>query len=126
MLHTDSARSYKAKIEGVIYDKVVHQKKRVYNKKLKRYTWLNPKFTKVVKHKLPNGKVLKVKAGTQIIDRCWAFLKSRSKYRLKGMPGSLEIARRIRSAQWFYWNRKRSDLWTETGKMLQCIFKDAD
>jgi hypothetical protein len=126
LLHTDSARSYKAKIEGVIHDNVVHQKKRIYNKKLKKYIWMNPKFTKTVKHKLPNGKVLNVKAGTQIIDRCWAFLKNKFKYRLQGRVGSLKVARRIRSAQWFYWNRLRSDLWAETGKMLQFIFKDTN
>ena len=29
VLHTDSARSYKAKVPGVVHDNVVHQKKRV-------------------------------------------------------------------------------------------------
>ena len=69
VLHTDSAKSYKLnfKLSGVIHDAVVHCKKRVKVKG--KMQWLKPRYTRVVKHKLPGGKKLAVKAGTQHIDR---------------------------------------------------------
>ena len=38
-------------------------------------TWVKPKYTRVVTHKLPSGCKLTVKAGTQIIDRFWSHLR---------------------------------------------------
>ena len=105
VLFTDSARSYKTKINGVIHHSVSHKKKRVYNLTKKKYVWKNPSWTKIVKTKLPNGEVQTMKAGTQIIDRCWQLLKKKVKCRLSS-PGYLKSARSIRSAQWFYWNRR--------------------
>ena len=71
-LHTDAARSYTAKIDGVLHDNVVHAKKRkVMNGKVR---WVNPTYVRVVQHKLPNtSKVVKVKAGAQIIVWAWRF-----------------------------------------------------
>ena len=115
ILHTDSARSYKIKFPGVIHDAVVHQKKRVMIDGKAR--WIKPRFTKVFKHRLPTGRRLTVKGGTQTIDRAWRFLKeclgSRS-----GRPGSAQLTSRIRSAQWCYWHRD-DDLLEETGRLLR-------
>ena len=58
VLHTDSAKSYKLKLSGVIHDAVVHYKKRVKVKG--KMQWLKPRYTRVVKHKLPGGKKLAV------------------------------------------------------------------
>jgi len=119
ILHTDGARSYKMVVDGVIHDNVVHaKKKKVINGKT---VWLKPHYTKVVKHKLPGGRSLKVKAGTQIIDRAWrhvrSFLTGRS-----GKVSSVQLRRRIRSAQWEYWNRGE-DMWLKAGEMIQYLLK---
>ena len=74
IFHTDSARSYKAKAPGVLHDSVVHQKKRV--KVRGKFVWKSPNFVKLTTQ-LPCGKKLHVKAGTQIIDRTWRFIKDR-------------------------------------------------
>ena len=58
VLHTDSAKSYKLKLSGVIHDAVVHYKKRVKVKG--KMQWLKARYTRVVKHKLPGGKKLAV------------------------------------------------------------------
>ena len=42
--------------------------------------WMKPHYTKVHSLSLPDGKKLKVKSGTQIIDRCWQHLRSHLKY----------------------------------------------
>ena len=53
-------------------DAVVHcKKKTIVNGKVK---WAAPQYVRVVFHKLPGGKALKVKANTQHIDRAWRFL----------------------------------------------------
>ena len=117
VLHTDGARAYKMKVEGVLHDNVVHAKKRVVvNGKT---VWLRPKFTKTVTHTLPDKKKLTVKAGTQIIDRIWRHVRAH----LEGnsaKTGSTSLSNRIRSAQWTYWNRG-ADLWEATGEMIQAI-----
>ncbi len=33
--------------------------------------------------------------------------------------GSAKMNVRVRSAQWFYWNRLNKDLWVATGDMLR-------
>ena len=75
VLHSDSAKSYKLKLSGMVHDAVVHCKKRVKVKG--KYQWLKPKYTHVVKHKLPDGRQLSVNAGTQHIDCAWRYLKDR-------------------------------------------------
>ena len=75
ILHTDSASSYKMKLPGVVHDAVVHKKKRV--KKNGKWVWLKPTFVRISKHKLPDGRRISCKAGTQIADRAWKFIKAR-------------------------------------------------
>ena len=76
ILHTDSAKSYASKISGVLHDRVVHKKKRV--KVNGKFKWVAPTYVKIQKHKIPGTKkTLRVKSGTQIVDRCWRYLKER-------------------------------------------------
>jgi hypothetical protein len=53
-------------LPGVIHDNVVHKKKRVLING--KQTWVRPHYTKLCTHDLPNGKKIRVKAGTQVID----------------------------------------------------------
>ena len=82
--------------------------------------WANPKYVKLYTHNLPGGGKLRVKGGTQIIDRFWRHLRSHLGTAPR-KPGSDSLRRRIRSAQWTYWNRGR-DLWVATGKMVRELF----
>ena len=53
---------------GVVHDSVRHSKKRV--KVGRKWVWKKPTYTKLVTHVLPDTKKkLRVKTGTQIIDR---------------------------------------------------------
>ena len=122
VLHTDGARAYKLKVEGMLHDHVVHQtKKQMKNgkpvKKHGRYVWIRPKFTKTFVHKLPSNESVKCKGGTQIIDRFWQHLRSFLKYRSLNV-GSQAFATRVKSAQWAYWHRT-DDLWKATGAMIK-------
>ena len=106
ILHTDGARAYTLKIPGVMHDHVVHKKKRVVIKG--KTTWVKPRYTRTFKHKLPGGKTVVVKGGTQIIDRFWGLLRqglkndySNLKY-ITHSPGSSLLERRVRSVQWVY------------------------
>lgn len=115
ILHTDGAKAYTMKIKGVFHDNVVHKKKKMtVNGK---QVWVNPKYTKVWTHQLPNGKALKVKAGTQIIDRFWGNLRAYLKYAPRKV-GSITLARKVRAAQWTYWHRIQN-MWSATGHMLK-------
>ena len=114
ILHTDGARAYAMKIDGVIHDKVIHKKKLMEIKG--KQVWVKPKFTKVFNHTLPGGKKIKVKGGTQIIDRFWSHLRTHLGKR-SSPPGSRALRRRIRSAQWTYWYKK-TDQWIQTGNMF--------
>ena len=115
VLHTDAARSYKAKIAGVIHNKVVHAKKRV--KRNGKFIWQHPKYVKVVTHKIPkSNKKIVVKSGTQIIDRCWRFLKDRVKVNQHTNAGSRQLCAKLRSAQYEYWYRNE-DLWLKFGEL---------
>ncbi len=102
IFHTDSAKAYKLKLPNVIHDSVVHQKKRV--KKHGKWQWTKPCFAKLKAHKLPTGKRLKVKCGTQHIDRCWKFIKERRAKGAHVRAGSISLNRKIRSAQYEYWH----------------------
>ena len=114
IFHTDSARSYKLKLEDVYHDHVVHQKKRVKVKG--KWTWRLPTYVKTVVHELPDGQKLRVKAGTQVIDRCWRYLKDRIVINQYSRAGSSALRAKLRSAQWCYWHRN-DDLWLQTGVM---------
>jgi hypothetical protein len=118
ILHTDGARAYKLKLPGMLHDNVVHKKKRIMLNG--KSVWVSPHYTKVIKHVLPDTKkTLWVKAGTQIIDRCWrhlrGFLSGRS-----SRVGSKNIRYRIRFAQWVYWYRNK-DLWKEAGSVFSKV-----
>ena len=96
ILHTDSARSYKAKVAGVLHDSVVHQKKRVW--KGGKWIWQPPTFVRIAKHTLPDGRKLAVKAGTQVVDRAWRFIKDRLKINQNVKCNSTLLQAKIRSA----------------------------
>ena len=77
ILHSDSAKSCRLKVAGVLHDAVVHPKERVM--KAGKYVWKNPTYVKMCTHQLPDGRKVKIEAGTQIIDRASRFIKERLK-----------------------------------------------
>ena len=95
ILHSDSARSYRSKVDGVLHDAVVHKKRRV--KKGNKWVWVKPVYVKISAHKLPDGTVIKTKGGTQIIDRAWRFIKDRLRLNQHGKASSKQLAAQIRS-----------------------------
>jgi hypothetical protein len=118
VLHTDSAKSYKLKVANMIHDNVVHCKKRINVGG--KWKWTRPRYTKVFKHKMPGGKILKTKGGTQVIDRVWRVIKDN----LKGQNakvGSQKLRSCIRSSQFEYWH-KDEDMWVVTGQMLKDMY----
>ena len=116
ILHTDSAKSYRAQVPGMLHDRVVHKKTRV--KVGNKFRWVAPKYVEVQKHRLPGGKVMQVKSGTQIVDRCWRFLKERVTLNQQACVGARMLCMQLRSGQYEYWNRGK-DLWTCTGALVQ-------
>ena len=83
--------------------------------------WIKPSYTKVYKHKFPNGKLITVKSGTQIIDRFWGTLRQGLKHTPR-QPGTALLNRKIRSIQWQYWH-KDHNMWQATGAMVQALLK---
>jgi hypothetical protein len=117
ILHTNSAKSYASKISGVLHDRVVHKKKRV--KVNGKFKWVAPTYVKIQKHKIPGTKkTLRVKSGTQIVDRCWRYLKERLNINQHAKVGSRLLRIQLRSAQYEYWLRGQ-DLWTATGSLVK-------
>ena len=94
ILRTDGARACKLKLSAVIHGNVVHKKKRVIIKG--KAKWIKPHYTKIYKHKLPDGKHVVVKAGAQIIDRFWGLLRQRLKHICR-KPGSVLLQRNLRA-----------------------------
>ena len=82
---------------------------------------MKPHFTKVYKLKMPNKTTLKVKSGTQIIDRFWGHLRAYVKYTQR-TPGNVILRRKIRAAQFTYWT-KGQNAWKAAGNMLQYLFE---
>ena len=78
---------------------------------------MKPHFTKVFNLKVPGGGKLRVKSGTQIIDRFWGHVRAHAKYAPR-VPGNQVLRRKIRSAQFTYWH-KNQNAWKATAKMLQ-------
>ena len=122
VLHTDGARAYQLRVDGLQHDHVVHQKKRLMKngkvvKKCGKAVWIKPSYTKTFTHKAQSGKAVMCKGGTQVIDRLWQHLRSYLKHRAYAVH-SRSMAIRIRSAQWAYWHRN-DDLWMETGNILR-------
>ena len=115
ILHTDAAKSYKCQIRGVVHDKVVHCKKKV--KTNGKWKWQMPNYVRLVHHKVPRQKALvRCKAGAQVIDRAWRFLKERLQINQASRVGSAALRAKLRSAQYEYWYRNR-DLWLATGSL---------
>ena len=113
VLHTDRAKSYGLKVEGVVHDSVRHCRKRV--KRNGKWVWMKPYFVKLVTHTTPDGTKVRCKSGTQIIDRVWQHVKKHTKYANCSNHRRLNVA--IRCAQWTYWN-EGGDLWPGCGQML--------
>ena len=86
----------------------------------KQVVWVKPHYTKVYNLKLPNKKTLKVKSGTQIIDRFWGHVRTHIKHTSRA-PGNLILRRKIRAAQFTYWFRTKN-AWTSAGVMLEALF----
>ena len=82
-----------------------------------KQTWVRPRYTKLFTHTLPNGKKIRVKAGTQIIDRFWGHVRAYLKHAAR-LVGSCALKRKIRAAQWTYWH-KGENLWSATANMLK-------
>ncbi len=114
ILHTDGARTYKLKMQGVLHDNVVHKKKKVTVKG--KTAWVKPHYTRICSHTLPDGQTIKVVAGTQIIDRFWQHVRTYLKNTQRKV-GSAVLNRKIRAAQWTYWHRTQN-LWKATADML--------
>ena len=113
VLHTDSAKSYKLQVDGVIHDRVVHCHKRVQVNGTFRWQKLN--YVKLVTYKIPHSeRTITVKSGTQIVDRAWRFLKDRISLNQNCRAGSKALRAKLRSAQYEYW-RKYDDLWLHCG-----------
>ena len=117
VLHTASAKSYCTRVPGVLHDRVVHKKQRV--KIAGKFKWIAPKYVELKRHRLPGTKkVLQVKSGTQIIDRCWKFLKDRLGINQSCRVSSMHLRMKLRSAQYEYWLRGK-DLWIHSGTLVQ-------
>ena len=118
ILHTDGAKSYRQPIPGMLHDWVVHQKKFVVSGGVR--TWLEPKYSVICTHKLPDGSSLRVKSGSQIIDRFWSHLRTFIRSRSRASPGTAAVRRRLRMAQWAYWHHSKN-LWAHAGHAIQSI-----
>ena len=79
VLHTDSVKNYKAKVKGVVCCRPLQEEETRGGK----VTWSSPQYVRVVTHPLPDGKILKVKAGTQHVDCASRFPKDQLR-RIKG------------------------------------------
>ena len=119
VLHTDAAKSYRMKVAGIIHDNVVHQRKKVKVKGV--WKWQLPKYVRLVSHSIPGSKKkMTVKAGTQVIDRAWRFLKERIVLNQSCKVGTARLRAKVRSAQYEYWHRNE-DLWLCTGESYTVI-----
>ena len=94
---------------------VVHRKKKVKVKGV--WKWQLPKYVRLVSHSIPGSKKkMTVKAGTQVIDRAWRFLKERIVLNQRCKVGTARLRAKVRSAQYEYWHRNE-DLWLCTGEL---------
>ena len=100
-------------VPGILHDNVIHKKKKVVIGG--KTTWIKPRYTKMWAHTLPDGKKLKVKAGTQIIDLFFGNLRAYLKH-VPRKVGSTILTRKIRAAQWAYQYGKQN-AWFATASM---------
>ena len=98
ILHTDAAKSYRVKVAGVVHDNVVHCKKRIKVKG--KWRWQRPTYVRMTSHRpLPGTKkTVKVKVGTQTIDRAWRYFKDRIVLNQHCRAGSRRLRAKLRSA----------------------------
>ena len=66
---------------------------------------------------------MKVKCGTQHIDRCWKFIKERLSKGTNVRAGMGRLQAQIRSAQYEYWYRG-DDMWVRTGELLSAYMSE--
>eukprot|EP00434_Breviolum_minutum_P034224 symbB.v1.2.030280.t2/scaffold3396.1/size57705/2 len=83
-----------------------------------------PTNVKTMEHKLPGGMTLQVKAGTQVIDRCWRYIKGRIVINQNSRAGSVALRAQLRSAQWRYWHRNDDLLGILSEAQLVEIYND--
>ena len=120
-MHTDAARSYTTRIDQVLHDNVVHAKKRKLIHGTMR--WVRPTYVKVTVHRLPGtSKTVRCKAGTQIIDRAWRFIKERLVLNQNTRAGSRLLRAQIQAAQYQYWF-KNQDPWKTACELSQYHMK---
>ena len=83
-------------MDGVQHDRVVHALEKVLVKG--EFVWKPLNYIRVVTHRVLGRKgPLKAKAGTQIIDRAWRFMKERISLNQHAKAGTLLVRNKIRS-----------------------------
>ena len=70
-----------------------------------------------MKHKLPDGRKITRKAGTQVVDRAWRYIKDRIKQNQHVKSNSTLIQAKVHSAQYEYWHRGK-DARMSTGELF--------
>ncbi|CAE7420610.1 unnamed protein product [Symbiodinium natans] len=75
-----------------------------------KYVWKPPTFVRLVKHKLPDGRKITLKAGAQVVDRAWRYIKDRVKQNQHVKP-------KFVPPQYEYWHRGK-DAWMSTGELF--------
>ena len=95
VMHTDSARAYKAPIAGVHHTTVIHQLKKIEGR------WVPPTFS-TINIDTAKGYKKKFKSGAQTIDRFWTHLRRELRRRPSNRPEVVE--QHARMAQYKYWS----------------------
>ena len=85
ILHTDGAKAYRLRVEGMKRDRVVHGKKKINGR------WVNPKYVEPATHTLPDGSTLRVMKGTQFIDGAWKHLRHSQPRRLDAVGDAMQL-----------------------------------
>ena len=85
VFHTDSAKSYKLRVDGVLHDRVVHAKKRVLVKG--KFIWKAPDYVKVVEHRGARSPEAAQGEGRDPDHRSGLALHERSNFPESAYPG---------------------------------------
>ena len=96
VIHTDSARAYRAPVKGCLQTMVVHQLKKVDGQ------WVQPTWSTTKDLTLPHGGTLRVRSGTQTIDGFWAHLKRGIGKHHRSDPTL--VHQLMRESQFRYWH----------------------
>ena len=84
-----------------------------------KFKWKAPNYVEIHRHQIPHTKrTLRAKSGTQIVERCWRYLKDRLSINQHSKVGSRLLRIQLCSAQYEYWLRGQ-DLWTATSSLVQ-------